>query len=328
MSPRVLGLVCGYAADRWLGDPRRWHPVAGFGRLAQRLERVLYRDHPAAGAAYTALLVAGAAAVGYAAGGPGRRSRHAPATAWQAVVSATVTWIALGGRSLSREAGAVATALERGDLAGARQRLPALCARDPARLDAAGLARATVESVAENTCDAVVAPLLWGALAGPAGIAGYRAVNTLDAMVGYRTRRYRRFGAPAARLDDAANVLPARLTAALACALAPVAGGSPRLAAATWWRDGPGHPSPNAGRVEAAFAGALHRRLGGAENRYGDQLDRRPALGNGPDPAPADIRRAARLADAVGAAAVVVTAVLAGAVHAAGGQVRRWGWRR
>lgn len=321
-AAHARGLLAGYAADRLLGDPRRGHPVAGFGRLAQRTERALYRDHRAAGVAYAGVLTAGVAAGTLAAGAlaravarvvPARRPGRHPAVApYPAVVwSAAVTWAALGGRSLAREATALAAALDRGDLATARELLPSLCARDPATLDAGGLARAAAESVAENTCDAVVAPLCWGAVAGPAGVATYRAVNTLDAMVGYRSTRYRRFGWAAARLDDAANWLPARLTAALACALAPVVGGSPGRAWATWRRYGHDHPSPNAGRVEAAFAGALHRRLGGGANRYGDHLDHRPALGEGPDPTPADLRRAVRLASAVGAAAAVLAAGLA-----------------
>src|SRR5581483_2550551 len=130
----------------------------------------------------------------------------------------------------------------------ARTRLPALCGRDPDGLSAAELARATVESVAENTSDAAVAPLLWGAVFGLPGLLGYRAVNTLDAMVGHKTARYARFGWAAARLDDVANLVPARATALLTAALAPAAGGSGRDALRTMSRDGGAHSSPNAGR--------------------------------------------------------------------------------
>jgi adenosylcobinamide-phosphate synthase len=195
--------------------------------------------------------------------------------------------------------------LEAGDLGGARQRLSHLCGRDPSELDAAGLARATVESVAENTSDAVVGPLVWGAVAGVPGLLGYRAVNTLDAMVGHRSPRYARFGWAAARADDLANLLPARLCAGLAVACAPVVGGRRRDALHAWRRDGGQHPSPNAGPVEAAFAGALGRTLGGRLS-YAGHVEERPRLGDGPGPDVADIARAARLSAAVTAGAALV----------------------
>jgi adenosylcobinamide-phosphate synthase len=190
-----------------------------------------------------------AAAAGWAAGRLAGR-RPVPGAA----LAAAATWAVLGGASLAAEAAGISRALTAGDLADARRRLPALCGRDPAGLPAAELARAAVESVAENTCDAVVAPLLWGAAAGVGGLLGYRAVNTLDAMVGHHTMRYERFGWAAARLDDVANVVPARLTAALAVALAPAVGGSGRRALRTVRRDGAAHPSPNAGRSGSASA--------------------------------------------------------------------------
>ena len=155
--------------------------------------------------------------------------------------------------------------LGRDDLEGARRLLPSLCGRDPALLDAAGLIRATVESVAENTSDAQVAPLLWACVGGVPGVLGYRAINTLDAMVGHRSPRYARFGWAAARLDDVANYVAARVTAALTVVCAPIVGGSPWRAVQAWRRDARRHPSPNAGVVEAAFAGALGVRLGGAD---------------------------------------------------------------
>ena len=176
--------------------------------------------------------------------------------------------------------------------------------RDPTWLDAGEVARATIESVAENTSDAVVAPLLWGAVAGPAGLLGYRALNTLDAMVGHRSPRYGRFGWAAARLDDAANLVPARVTALLAAA------GSPRAALRAWHRDARRHPSPNAGPVEASFAGALGVRLGGT-NVYGDAVEDRGHLGDGRPPAPSDIPPAVRLADRVGFTSLLVALAIA-----------------
>jgi adenosylcobinamide-phosphate synthase len=191
------------------------------------------------------------------------------------------------------------------DIAGARRLLPSLCGRDAAQLDAAGLTRAAVESVAENTSDAQVAPLLWACVGGVPGVLSYRAVNTLDAMIGHRSPRYARFGWAAARLDDGANYLAARLTAALTVLCAPVVGGSPAGAIAAWRRDARRHPSPNAGVVEAAFAGALGVRLGGP-TQYDYELQIRPVLGDGPSPTVPDLRRAVRLSRAVQAAAVLL----------------------
>ncbi len=223
------------------------------------------------------------------------------------------TWAVLGGTSLVREGDALGRSLEAGDLDAARARIPHLCARDPALLDAAGMARAGVESLAENTSDAVVAPLLWGAVAGVPGLLGYRAVNTLDAMVGYRSARYARFGRAAARLDDVVNLVPARLTAVLTVLLAPAVGGRPADAVRAWRRDAAGHPSPNAGPVEATAAGALGLRLGGrTEYAYG--AEDRPALGDGRTPRPSDLRRTARLSRLLGGAAAAVAVVVAARV--------------
>jgi adenosylcobinamide-phosphate synthase len=184
--------------------------------------------------------------------------------------------------------------------------LPWLCGRDPQALDAAGLSRAALESVAENTSDAVVGALLWGAVAGPGGATAYRAANTLDAMVGRRDDRYREFGWAAARLDDALNWLPARLTALLTA----LCGGRPRATWAIVRRDGRRHPSPNAGQVEAAFAGALGVRLGGPLS-YAGVPEARPEIGEGPAPTAADVCRAVRLSRRVGAAALAACALIA-----------------
>jgi adenosylcobinamide-phosphate synthase len=279
----------GIGLDAVLGDPRRGHPVAAFGTVASRAERLGYKDSRAAGAVYATGLTGAAVGLGALLG----RRR------WTVAVA---TWAVVGGTTLRREARVMHGLLDRGDLDGARARLPHLCGRDPSQLDEAGLARATVESVAENTSDAVVAPLFWGAIAGVPGLLGYRAVNTLDAMVGHRSERYARFGWAAARLDDVANWVPARLTAGLAVLLAPVVDGRPGSALRAWQRDGHKHPSPNAGPVEAAFAGALGRTLGG-RLAYGTRVEDRPLMGDGPAPFVADIPRAARLSAAVSLAA-------------------------
>lgn len=288
-----VGLVFGYAADRLWADPRRCHPVAGFGLLAGALERRVYDDSRGRGAVFAGVLVGGAAGLGLVAE---RATRRRPLA--RAVVVGACAWAVLGGRSLGREATAVAVHLEAGDLAAARQRVTHLVGRDPSELSPDEVARATVESVAENTSDAVVAPLLAGAVLGVPGLLAYRAANTLDAMVGHHSPRYERFGWAAARLDDVLNLAPARLTGVLAAAAAPAVGGSPVAALRAWRRDAAGHPSPNAGVAEATFAGALGVRLGG-RNDYGGRVEDRPALGDGPAPVVGDVARAVRLADAV-----------------------------
>ncbi|MCW2576529.1 MAG: cobD, partial [Modestobacter sp.] len=223
-------------------------------------------------------------------------------------LTAAATWVVLGGTTLGRAATTMERHLTAGDLDTARAHLSSLAGRDPSGLGEAELVRATVESVAENTSDAAVAPLFWGAVAGLPGLLGYRAVNTLDAMVGYRSSRHARFGWAAARLDDVVNWVPARATAVLTVLTAPLAGGSPAGAWQTWQRDGAAHPSPNAGRCEAALAGALGLRLGG-RNVYGERVEERPTLGDGQPPVRGDIRRAVRLSRAVWTAAAVLAAL-------------------
>ena len=196
-----------------------------------------------------------------------------------------------------------------GDLESARRLLPSLCGRDPFRLDAAGLTRAALESVAENTSDAQVAPLLFAAAGGVPAVLAYRAINTLDAMIGYRSPRYIRFGWAAAKLDDVANYVAARVTAALVVICAPLVSGSPSGAVQAWRRDAARHPSPNAGVVEAAFAGALGVRLGGP-TQYHHELQIRPTLGDGRTPVVDDLRRAVALSRAVQAAAMSVAGPL------------------
>jgi len=301
----AAGLLAGYALDAWLGDPRRFHPVAGFGTLAQRLERRVYRDDRRAGAAYTLLAVGAPTALGIAAA---LATRGRPLSRF--VVTAAATWTVLGGRTLRSEGRRMAGYLRAGDVPAARRRLNYLCGRDPATLDEAELARATVESVAENTSDAVVAPLWWGAVAGVPGLLAYRAANTLDAMVGHRSARYARFGTPAARLDDLLNLGPARLTALLTVAAAPRVRGSRAEALRVWRRDRADHPSPNAGQCESAMAGALGVRLGG-HNVYFGRSETRPFLGDGPRPDFRHVNRASKLSGTVGIASVALAAAAA-----------------
>ncbi len=241
-----------------------------------RVERVLWRQTYGAGVGYAATgLVLGAMA-GKATGS-----------------TAAAVEIAAAGRML-RQAGAdIGVCLRDGDLAGARVLLPTLCGRDPDDLDSPAIAAAVIESLAENLVDAVVAPALWGLIGGAPGALAHRAVNTMDAMVGHRSERYERFGWASARADDVAAYLPARATAALVAVVRPTRSGA---VWSTVRRDGPRHPSPNAGVAEAAFAGVLGVELGGPL-RYGGRLELRPTLGRGPRPIVYDIERAVALAD-------------------------------
>lgn len=273
---RRRGAALGIVADALLGEPPvRPHPVAAFGSVMHAVERRAWRDHRLAGV--------GHAAVGVALGGAAGVAVRSTAGA---------TYLAVAGNALAHAATDVHRALVASDLDRARELLPALVGRDPSRLDGPGIARAAIESVAENTVDAVVAPALWAAAAGAPGALAYRAVNTLDAMVGHRSARYERYGWASARADDAANFVPARVTAALVAAVRP---GAAREVVRTVWRDARAHPSPNSGVAEAAFAAALGLALGGAEVRYGERVERRPALGDGRPAAADDIPRAVTL---------------------------------
>jgi adenosylcobinamide-phosphate synthase len=297
---RALAAAAGLALDRIVGEPPlpgHWHPVALFGSAVARLEERIYGDRHLPGA----VLAGAGAGLAVAAGA--------------AVRSATAaSYLSTAGRELHAVALGVGDALERGDLPEARRRLPALVGRDPTSLDESAIARAVVESVAENTTDAIVAPALWTVAAGPVGAFLHRAGDTLDSMVGYRNDRYRRFGAAAARLDDVLAWGPARATAALVALARPSAA---RTVLRTVRHDAPAHPSPNAGVAEAAFAGALGLRLGG-ETRYGGRLEVRPTLGAGRPPGRDDVRAAVALSRDVTWALAAILAAAGLAAEAAG----------
>lgn len=294
--------------------------------MTARLERACWKDSRARGAVFTLGAVGSAVALGT---GLARLGRHSPWT--RTALTALATFTVLGSRSLRREGDLIRTMLEAGDLAAARQRVTHLVSRDPAGLNPAEVARAATESVAENSSDAIVAPLVWGAVAGIPGLLGYRAVNTLDAMVGYRSERYRNFGWASARLDDIANYVPARLTAGLVALVADVQRPThrdiqppahrdvptpPGRVARRWRdtvRDARRHPSPNSGWCEASYAAALNLQLGGT-NRYGDLVEHRPTLGRGAAPGPRDISRASRLTGRVTWAAAAIASGLAAAL--------------
>jgi len=299
----LAAAAAGLLLDQVLPEPPgRWHPVAWLGTALAAQERVLYRDRRGAGVLHAAAGVGLGAGVGVL------------------VPVSAATTVAVSGRMLGRVATRVGDALAEDDLEGARALLPSLVGRDPTALDEPEIVRAVVESVAENTVDAVVAPALWAAALGGAGALGYRAANTLDSMVGHHSPRYERFGAASARLDDALGWVPARATAGLVALVRPTRAAEVLRAVR---RDAPAHPSPNAGVTEAAFGAALGVRLGGT-NRYGDRVEVRPALGTGPSPARRDIRRARALSRDV---TLALAALLAAAGWVASSARRRPGTR-
>jgi len=281
-----LAVACGAVLlDVLLGEPRRGHPLVGFGRCAQWLQLRLYRDSRIAGV--LAWMLAVLPAVALCALLQCALWRWSP---WAGAAFATLAlYVALGLRSLGEHAVAVAAALARDDLPAARAAVARIVSRDTEALDARQVAAAATESVLENGSDAVFAALFWGLLLGAPGAVLYRLSNTLDAMWGYRTPRLIRFGWAAARIDDALNWLPARLVALTYAAL-----GATRSALRCWRRQAPRWKSPNAGPVMAAGAGALRVCLGGPAPYHG-QWQPRPELGEGAPADAASVRRALRL---------------------------------
>ena len=277
-----LAALTAVLADRLFGEPRRFHPLVGFGRLASALElRLNSRRNQGTIAAG---LLAWALAVG----------------PWVALafwlrplapfaVDAVLLWFALGAQSLGEHAEAVARPLREGRLEEARLRVGWMVSRDTATLEASGVAKAGVESVLENGNDAVFGALFWFALLGGPGALLFRLANTLDAMWGYRSERFNRFGRCAARLDDGLNWLPARLTALTYALL-----GRTRSALACWKTQARAWESPNAGPVMAAGAGGLGVQLGGVAIYQGRE-EMRPPLGLGRPPLTADLGRAVAL---------------------------------
>ena len=275
----ALGLV----VDRLFGEPpARWHPVAWFGTAMTAAEARWWADDRIRGAAHATLGVAIAVA-------PAVGLRRVLGRSAATVVASGVS---IAGSMLEREAHGVARALADGEVEVARQRVGRLVGRSTDELDPTEISRAVVETVAENLVDAVTASLFWASVGGAPGVLAHRAVNTMDAMVGHRTERYERFGSVSARLDDVANWIPARITAA-ACAVAVPSRAVEIVRIVR--RDAGGHPSPNGGVVEAAFAAALGIRLGGT-NVYDGVSEDRGELGDGRPPTVDDVDRAVALA--------------------------------
>lgn len=272
-------VLAALALDAWLGEPRRFHPLVGFGRLTQALERHLHADSRARGCLAVALLLTPLALL----------ARLIDALPWSGVFDVAALYLAVGWKSLGEHAGRVRDALLGNDLPAARARVGCMVSRDTAALDHGDVAAATVESVLENGNDAIFGAIFWFVLAGAPGVVSYRLANTLDAMWGYRNARYLRFGWAAARLDDVLNFIPARLTA-LSYALV----GHFTRALRCWRSQGAQWKSPNAGPVMAAGAGSLGVLLGGPACYHG-VAQVRPPLGEGCNAGAGDIERALRL---------------------------------
>jgi adenosylcobinamide-phosphate synthase len=305
----ALALGCAYVADLLCGDPEWFpHPVRLIGRLTASGEalaqpgRGSVRRNLIAGTVLSgvvvALTVASTLVVMAAA-----RWLH-PSLGFTTEV--ILAWTALATGSLLAEARQVLRALDDDDLVRARQRLARIVGRDTQALPEPEVSRALIETLAESTCDGIVAPLCYLAVGGLPAALAYKAINTLDSMIGHRESPYTYFGRCAARLDDVANFIPARLAALAIVLAATVTGGHARGALGVWWRDHDQHDSPNAGHPEAAMAGALDVTLGGV-NVYDEVPHRKPLLGAG---AAATTRDSARRACRV----VLVASIISGAV--------------
>lgn len=279
----VLKLAAGLLLDRMLGEVRRYHPLVGFGRWATMVETQVRKTSASRLAGMLAWALSVCPWVGLAIL---LRDSH-PQAHW--IVDTALLYLALGGRSLTEHAEAIASPLEAGDLDQARLRTAWIVSRDTRALDAEGVARAGTESVLENGNDAVFGALFWFLLLGGPGVVLFRLANTLDAMWGYRTERYLRFGWCAARTDDLLNAIPARLTALTYAAL-----GRTRVAMRCWRLQAPAWDSPNAGPVMAAGAGALNVALGGPAVYHGVE-ESRPRLGTDTPPNAGTLRTAVSL---------------------------------
>jgi len=278
IEPDWLALPLGFLLDQVVGDPPTWpHPVRWMGRLITMLEGVLRRLLPERLGGVVLLLLVSGTAGGVAGGSLYVATLWSP---WARLLVATILiWWGLAARSLARETEAVLRPCAAGDWVEARRCLSRIVGRETSALSPEGIYRACVETVAENTTDGVVAPLFFVTVAGPVGLWVYKAISTLDSMVGYRTERYLRFGWASARADDVANFLPARLTWLLLALAAMLAGERGAGAIRIGWRDGRKHPSPNSAWAEATMAGALGVQLGGSTTYQGITSEK-PRLGD------------------------------------------------
>ncbi|TVR44748.1 MAG: cobalamin biosynthesis protein CobD [Rhodobacteraceae bacterium] len=307
MSFAAMMLVA-LAIDWVLGWPawlyaRIGHPVTWMGALITALEARL--NHAGTGRRIRGVLAAGLV-VGVVALIALALQLALPAGWLGVLLGGVLAWPLVAMRSMHSHVAKVADPLQAGDTDAARAAVAMIVGRDPALLDPPGIARAALESLAENTSDGIVAPVFWGVIAGLPGIAAYKAINTLDSMIGHKSDRYRAFGWASARVDDLVNLLPARLTGVLFALVSRNAGAAIGCMA----RDAREHRSPNAGWPEAAMAGALGVRLSGPRI-YAEGVAPEPWVNaTAPDPAPTDLRRGLALYARAMAALALVLALL------------------
>jgi adenosylcobinamide-phosphate synthase len=289
----AAAMLIALAIDAAIGWPdalyrRIGHPVTWIGALIMALDLRLNAEgaRRKRNGVITFALVVGAALL------PACAVTLALPQGWTgALITGVLAWPLVAARSMYTHVAAVAQPLQAGDLAAARQAVAMIVGRDPAQLGSAGVARAALESLAENTSDGIIAPLFWGVIFGLPGIAAYKAINTLDSMIGHKTPRFQDFGWFSARTDDWVNLIPARLTGALFSLAAP----APRRAWAVMQADARAHRSPNAGWPESALAGALNIRLSGPRI-YENHIANEPWLNAAaPDPSPSHITQGLRL---------------------------------
>lgn len=277
----ALAMLIALLVDWCVGWPegvtkRIGHPVIWVGALIERLDHALNRPFDPPRRRMTAGAICTLSVVAACAGLASLLASVLPSGGSGAVLTGLLAVPLVAGRSLKTHVAAVFAPLRSQNLPAARRAVARIVGRDPNLLDRNGMSRAALESLAENTSDGVTAPLFWGALFGLPGIAGYKAINTLDSMIGHRDDRYLYFGRVAARLDDVANWIPARITGIVICIVAP----SPKTALAVMLRDARRHRSPNAGWPEAALAGGLGIRLSGPRS-YHDRVSEEPWLNAG-----------------------------------------------
>lgn len=298
-----LPLLVGWLLDRWIGDPARLsHPIVGFGKLIAHGERHLNKGSHrmlkggllAAGLTFGVWKLLNILVLGLSFIAIDLFMTGHPQSAWlfTAIVfflQTTIVFYSLAGKTLADEVREVFRAVDRSTEEGRRQ-VARIVGRDTAMLSPQEIRTAALETLSENLSDGVVAPIFWFAVLGAPGMMTYKMINTLDSMLGYRTERYRQFGCVAARLDDAANWIPARLTALLMI----LAAGRPKLLRFVF-RFGPQHASPNSGWPEAALAGILDCRFGGTHDYFGETVYK-PYIGTNDRPlTTADMERAIRI---------------------------------
>ena len=295
-SSRIVNIIAGFLTDVLLGDPIYGHPISGFGICVNKLEQFIYSDKRTSGGFYVILILSTLIMF----------STILNSCSWMNLL---IVYISLGGTSLSETSVYMGKLLKANDIIGSRKLINSLCGRQSSLLNFSDLIRSTIESLAENTSDAEVAPLVWLALAGNSGVLLYRGINTLDAMFGNYSNFYINFGWFAAKLDDIANFMPSHFTGLLTVLCSPITNGSPIKALLSWSRDFIYHPSLNAGIVEASFAGALKVRLGGPI-QYSYRLEIRPTLGCKYHPLIPDLFRAINLSRTVQIFSVILLVLI------------------